>query len=109
MIRRPPRSTLFPYTTLFRSCVATFMLLIDITVVNVALPDIRQSLDASFTDLQWVVDAYALALAALLLAAGSLADRLGRRLVFVAGLVLFTIASVLCGLAQSPDALNAAR
>src|SRR3712207_3985253 len=97
------------WLTLVAVCVATFMLLIDITVVNVALPDIRASLDASFTDLQWVVDAYALALAALLLAAGSLADRLGRRLVFVAGLVLFVIASVLCGLATSPDWLNAAR
>ncbi|CAA9531405.1 MAG: Uncharacterized MFS-type transporter [uncultured Solirubrobacteraceae bacterium] len=97
------------WMTLVAVCVATFMLLIDITVVNVALPDIRESLDASFTDLQWVVDAYALALAALLLASGSLADRLGRRLVFVAGLVIFTVASVLCGLATSPDWLNAAR
>ena len=95
--------------TLVAVCVATFMLLIDITVVNVALPDIRESLDASFTDLQWVVDAYALALAALLLAAGSLADRLGRRLIFTGGLVIFTLASVLCGLATSPDWLNAAR
>ena len=97
------------WMTLVAVCVATFMLLIDITVVNVALPDIRESLDASFTDLQWVVDAYALGLAALLLAAGSLADRLGRRLVFVAGLVLFVVASVLCGLATTPNALNAAR
>ena len=55
-------------------CVATFMLLLDITVVNVALPDIQRDLDASFTDLQWVIDAYALSLAALLLTAGSLAD-----------------------------------
>jgi MFS family permease len=65
--------------------VATFMLLLDITVVNVALPSIREDLGASFMDLQWVVDAYALTLAALVLTAGSLADRLGRRRLFVAG------------------------
>ena len=95
--------------TLITVNVAVFMLLLDITVVNVALPDIERSLDASFTDLQWVVDAYTLGLAALLLAAGSLADRLGRRRVFVAGLGLFTIASLLCALAGSPTALNLAR
>ena len=63
--------------TLIAVSVATFMLLLDITVVNVALPSIRKGLGASFTDLQWVVDAYALTLAALVLTAGSLADRLG--------------------------------
>src|SRR6266705_2700949 len=66
--------------TLIAASAATFMLLLDITVVNVALPSIRQDLGASFTDLQWVVDAYALTLAALVLTAGSLADRLGRAL-----------------------------
>jgi MFS family permease len=65
--------------TLIAVSVATFMLLLDITVVNVALPSIRDDLDASFTDLQWVLDAYALTLAALVLTAGSLADRFGRR------------------------------
>ncbi|HEX2084547.1 MAG TPA: MFS transporter, partial [Solirubrobacteraceae bacterium] len=88
---------------------ATFMLLLDITVVNVALPEIREQLDASLTDLQWVVDAYALALAAFLLLTGSLADRVGRRLVFTGGLVVFVIASILCGLAGTPEVLNAAR
>jgi MFS family permease len=68
-------------------CLAIFMLLLDITVVNVALPDIQRESGASFEDLQWVVDAYALALAALLLASGSIADLLGRRRVFVAGLL----------------------
>ena len=63
--------------TLIVVCVATFMLLLDITVVNTALPDIQEDLDASFTDLQWVIDAYALTLAAFTLSAGSLADRLG--------------------------------
>src|SRR5919202_1377094 len=80
--------------TLIAVSVATFMLLLDITVVNVALPSIRDDLGASFTDLQWVVDAYALTLAALVLTAGSLADRLGRRRVFGGGLALFTAVSL---------------
>jgi EmrB/QacA subfamily drug resistance transporter len=95
--------------TLVVVCLAIFMLLLDITVVNVALPDIQTELGASFEDLQWVVDAYALALAALLLASGSIADLLGRRRVFVAGLLLFVCASLLCGLAGSPTMLNVAR
>ena len=90
-------------------CVATFMLLLDITVVNVALPYIERDLEASFEDLQWVIDAYALTLAAFLLTAGSIADDVGRRRVFVAGLVVFTVASALCGLAGSPLMLNLAR
>ena len=73
--------------TLVAVCVATFMLLLDITIVNVALPDIADATcTSSFSDLQWVIDAYALSLAALLLTAGSLADLLGRRRVFVVGL-----------------------
>jgi EmrB/QacA subfamily drug resistance transporter len=78
------------------------MLLLDITVVNVALPQIQKSLGASFSDLQWVIDAYALTLAALLLVSGSVADAIGRRKVFIVGLVLFSAASFACGLAQSP-------
>jgi EmrB/QacA subfamily drug resistance transporter len=92
--------------TLIAVCTATFMLLLDITVVNVALPDIQDDLNASFAELQWVVDAYALMLATLTLTAGSLADLLGRRRVFATGLVLFTIASLLCGLAPSAVALD---
>ena len=95
--------------TLLAVCVAMFMLLLDITIVNVALPEIQRDLGASFSDLQWVVDAYSLSLAGLLLAAGSLGDRLGRRLIFVSGFVIFTVASLLCGLAGSPDFLNAMR
>jgi EmrB/QacA subfamily drug resistance transporter len=90
-------------------CVGTFMLLLDITVVNVALPSIQKDLDASLSDLQWVVDAYSLTLAAFLLTAGSLADRLGRRRLFVAGLAIFSFASLLCALAQSPTMLNLSR
>jgi EmrB/QacA subfamily drug resistance transporter len=88
---------------------ATFMLLLDVTVVNVALPDIQRTLHASFFDLQWVVDAYALTLAAFLLSAGTLADQFGRRRIFTYGLALFTVASLLCGLAPNPLVLNLAR
>jgi EmrB/QacA subfamily drug resistance transporter len=95
--------------TLIAVSVATFMLLLDITVVNVALPSIRRDLGASFTDLQWVVDAYALTLAALVLTAGSLADRLGRKRVFGAGLAIFSLSSLLCALAPDPTFLNVAR
>src|SRR4051812_37949313 len=90
-------------------CVAVFMLLLDITVVNVALPDIDKELNTSFTDLQWVVDAYALTLAATMLNAGSLGDLLGRKRVFLVAIALFTIASGLCGTAQSPTWLILAR
>src|SRR4026208_1789598 len=71
--------------TLLAVCLTTFMLLLDITVVVVALPNMQERFDASLTGLQWVVDAYALSLAALILTAGALADRYGRRLVFMAG------------------------
>jgi EmrB/QacA subfamily drug resistance transporter len=95
--------------TLLAVCLAIFMLLLDITIVNVALPSIRSDLHANFTDLQWVVDAYALALASVMLAVGSLADLLGRRLIFVTGLLVFITASLLCGLSGSPTMLNLAR
>src|SRR5581483_10909696 len=89
--------------TLVAVCTATFMLLLDITIVNVALPAIQRALHASFSDLQWVVDAYALALATCVLTAGSLADLFGRKRLFLLGIALFTIASAACGLAN--DAL----
>jgi len=95
--------------TLVLSSIATFMLLLDITVVNVALPDIQRDLDASLSSLQWVVDAYSLMLAAFLLTAGSLGDRLGRRRVFSLGFGLFTLASFLCGISGDPTLLNLAR
>ncbi len=90
-------------------CVAVFMLLLDITVVNVALPNIEKELHTSFTDLQWVVDAYALMLAATMLNAGSLGDLLGRKRVFLVGIGLFSAASALCGAATSPLWLILAR
>jgi EmrB/QacA subfamily drug resistance transporter len=95
--------------TLLLSSIATFMLLLDITVVNVALPDIQRELNASLSSLQWVVDAYSLMLAAFLLTAGSLGDRLGRRRVFSLGFGIFTLASFLCGISGDPTLLNLAR
>jgi EmrB/QacA subfamily drug resistance transporter len=95
--------------TLTAVCTGVFMLLLDITIVNVALPDIQSQLHATLSDLQWVIDAYALSLAALLLTAGSLADLYGRRRLFVIGLVVFTVGSVACGSAQDILFLQIAR
>jgi EmrB/QacA subfamily drug resistance transporter len=95
--------------TLFAVCVTTFMLLVDITIVNVALPSIQRRLGASLSGLEWVVDAYAITLAALILTAGALADRYGRRLVFSIGIGMFSVASLLCGVAWNIATLDAAR
>jgi EmrB/QacA subfamily drug resistance transporter len=95
--------------TLVAVCLGTFMLLLDVTIVTVALPDIQQALNSSFSDLQWIVDAYALTLAAFLLTAGSLADMYGRRLLYLIGLVVFTLASALCGFAVSTLMLQLSR
>ncbi|NYJ73138.1 MFS transporter [Allobranchiibius huperziae] len=95
--------------TLAAVCFGTFMLLLDVTIVNVALPDIQSSLGSSFSDLQWVIDAYALTLASLLLTAGSLADIFGRRRLYIVGLLLFTAASALCGASQSTLMLQLSR
>lgn len=86
-----------------------FMLLLDVTIVIVALPDIRVDLGASLSDLQWVIDAYSLTLAAFMLTAGVLADRFGRKAFFAAGTVVFTLGSLSCALAQTPLELNASR
>jgi EmrB/QacA subfamily drug resistance transporter len=95
--------------TLAAVCLGTFMLLLDITIVTVALPDIQRALHSTFSDLQWIVDAYALTLAAFLLTAGSLADMYGRRLLYLVGLVIFTGASVLCGFAVNSIMLELSR
>jgi EmrB/QacA subfamily drug resistance transporter len=95
--------------TLVAVSLGTFMLLLDITIVNVALPDIQHALHSSFSDLQWIVDAYALTLAAFLLTAGSLADTYGRRRLYLIGLTIFTGASVLCGFAASTLMLQLSR
>ncbi|OON81771.1 MFS transporter [Streptomyces tsukubensis] len=90
-------------------CLGTFMLLLDVTIVIVALPDMHSTLGASFSQMQWVVDIYALALAALLLGAGAAADAVGRRAVYVGGTTLFALASLACGLSTSPGMLIAMR
>ena len=87
-------------------CTAVFMLLLDITIVSVALPSIQRDLRASLPDLQWVSAAYALVLAVLLLPAATLGDRLGRRRLFLAGLVIFTAGSLACALAPTALALQ---
>ncbi|AZS73059.1 MFS transporter [Streptomyces lydicus] len=86
-----------------------FLLLVDVTIVNTALPRIADGLGATLTSLQWVLDIYALALAALLMVAGSAADLFGRRRLYVAGLTLFALASLACGLAPDAGVLVAAR
>nr|WP_239522713.1 MFS transporter [Geodermatophilus sabuli] len=90
-------------------CTGTFILLVDVTIVNVALPDMAADLATTYGQLQWVVDVYALALASLVLGAGSLADLYGRRRVYVAGLVVFAVASLACGLAPNAELLLVAR
>lgn len=95
--------------TLIATIVASAMTFIDGTVVNVALPALQASLGATITDVQWVIEAYALFLGALILAGGSLGDQLGRRRVFVVGVVVFTVASAVCGLAPTPLVLTAGR
>jgi EmrB/QacA subfamily drug resistance transporter len=86
-----------------------FMIMLDNTVVNVALPSIQRELGVGLSELEWIVTGYALAFAALMLTGGKLADLFGRRLVFVVGLAIFTLASLACGLAGSGDVLIAAR
>ena len=95
--------------TLVVVCAATAMLMLDIAVVNTALSRIAEDLDTGLSGLQWVVDAYTLALASVVLTAGALADRLGRRRLFTYGLGIFTVASLACGLAQDIVMLNSAR
>src|SRR5689334_21314211 len=103
----------FPQTaqrrTLAVACVATAMLMLDIAVINTAIPNIAKDLHAGLSGVQWVIDAYTLTLAAAVLTAGSLADRFGRKRSFIAGLTLFTASSLACGLAGSILALDVAR
>jgi len=94
---------------LLTMCFALAMAMLDNTVVNVALPTIRNDLGAGFSQLQWIVDAYALAFASLLLTGGVLGDRYGRKRMFLAGLTVFTIFSLACGLATTPTELIIAR
>jgi len=105
----PPLTDSRKWWALAVVCTATFMLLVDVTIVIVALPEVQKGLGSSFSDAQWVLDAYALSLAAVLLTSGSLADLFGRRRVFLLGLVVFTTGSLACGLSQSPLMLTLCR
>ncbi len=91
--------------TLVAVAVGLFMIMLDNTVVNVALPSIQQDLGISISELEWVVNAYALTFGVLLLTGGKLADMLGRRAIFIAGLVVFTGASLWCGLAGGASSI----
>jgi len=95
--------------TLALVCVATAMLMLDIAVVNTALPRIAHDLHSGLSGVQWVIDAYTLTLATVVLSAGSLSDRFGRRLIFAIGMGLFTVASLACAMAGSMALLNGAR
>jgi MFS family permease len=87
-------------------CLATFMLLLDITIVQAALPAIQRQLGGGLSGLQWTVDAYTLPLAALIISLGTAADRFGRRTIFLGGVAVFSAASLACGLSQSMVALD---
>jgi EmrB/QacA subfamily drug resistance transporter len=105
-ITTPSRGRWWPLVAI---CLGTFILLVDVTIVSVALPSMSSDLHAQLSSLQWVVDAYALSLAALLLLSGSLADRFGRRRTFQVGLVVFAVSSMCCALAPNAGLLIAAR
>src|SRR5436190_8680803 len=95
--------------TLVATILGSSLTFIDGTVVNVALPALQADLQATITDVQWVIEAYALFLGGLILIGGSMGDQFGRKRMFLAGLALFTLASIACGLAVSTRALIAAR
>src|SRR5207247_4499161 len=97
------------WLALYVLCVGVLMIVLDATVVNVALPSIQDDLGFSNASLAWVVNAYLIAFGGLLLLAGRLGDLIGRRTIFLAGLAVFTVASLVCGLAQSEGMLVAAR
>jgi EmrB/QacA subfamily drug resistance transporter len=95
--------------TIAMACLATAMLMLDISVINTALSDIASGLDTDLTGLQWVIDAYTIPLAATVLTAGAIADRIGRRKLFLLGVALFTASSALCGSASSIEVLVGSR
>src|SRR3712207_304996 len=97
------------WIALYVLCVGMLMIVLDVTVVNVALPSIQSDLGFSQSSLAWVVNAYLIAFGGLLLLAGRLGDLVGRRRIFLVGLAVFTVASLLCGVAQTQEMLVAAR
>src|SRR5436305_13061078 len=109
--RSPERAarTRRPGLILFALCLAAYIINLDVTIVNVTLPTLVRRLSATTTDLQWMVDAYSLVFAALVLAAGSLGDRVGRKVTLLAGLGLFAAANLASSLSQTSHQLIAAR
>src|SRR5258705_5513586 len=97
------------WTALYVLCAGVLMIVLDVTIVNVALPSIQDDLGFSSSGLAWVINAYLIAFGGLLLLAGRLGDLVGQRRVFLAGLGLFTVASVACGAAVTPTMLTVAR
>ena len=104
-MERPAR----PWLTLLVLCLGTFAILLDTTIVNVALPSIRTGLHAPASSLEWIVAGYALAYGLALVPGGRAGDRFGHKPLFLIGLTIFTLASVACGLAQHPDQIVIAR
>jgi EmrB/QacA subfamily drug resistance transporter len=107
--RQPAARTHSPWLVLFTLCLGFFMILLDTTIVNIAIPGMSASLDASLDEILWVLNAYVLVFAVLLVTGGRLGDLYGPRLLFVIGLAIFTLASVACGFAQNPQQLIAGR
>src|SRR5918999_3749747 len=107
--RSPGAGSSNPWVVLVLVCLAQFMVILDATIVNVALPSIKTDLEMSDANLQWVVNAYALLFGGFLLLGGRAGDLIGRKRIFLAGVVLFTLASLLCGLAQNDLWLVVAR
>ncbi|MGC0332127.1 EmrB/QacA subfamily drug resistance transporter [Streptomyces sp. SAI-170] len=101
----PEPSTRHRHLVLAICCTSLLIVSLDVTVLNVALPSLRSDLGASTSGLQWTIDAYTLVVASLLMLAGSTADRIGRKRVFMAGLVVFTLGSALCSMAPTLEAL----
>jgi EmrB/QacA subfamily drug resistance transporter len=108
-VDRPSLGHVNPWVVLVLVCLAQFMVILDATIVNVALPSIQSDLDMSDSNLQWVVNAYALLFGGFLLLGGRAGDLIGRKRIFLVGVVLFTAASLLCGLAQNEEWLILAR
>src|ERR1700691_6810094 len=104
-----PAITAHQRATLIVACVGQFMTLLHVSIVNTALPSIQRGLHSSFSQLQWVVDAYSVAFAVLRLTAGAVSDRYGRKRLFQIGMAIFALGSLLCGLSTSSAELDAAR
>src|ERR1700754_2742284 len=109
MTANPTTSERDRWIALVVLCAGFLMIVLDQTIVNVALPSIQDDLDFSQSSLAWVVNAYLIAFGGLLLLAGRIGDLVGRKRIFIAGLAVFTFASILCGAAQSQEMLIAAR